>query len=74
MTKLQHPTSVSRGPGRRPGSPDTRAAILGAARELFAAHGFAGTTVRAIGARAQVDPALVHHYFRTNDDLFLAAL
>jgi AcrR family transcriptional regulator len=66
--------AVARGPGRRPGSPDTRAAILATARELFAARGFAGTTVRAIGAGADVDPALVHHYFGTKEDLFLAAL
>ena len=74
MTKLRHPSSATRGPGRRPGSPDTRAAILAAARELFAAHGFAGTTIRAVGAQAEVDPAMVHHYFGTKDDLFLAAL
>ncbi|MBB6627414.1 TetR/AcrR family transcriptional regulator [Nocardioides sp. KIGAM211] len=60
--------------GRRPGAPDTRAAILGAARELFAASGYAGTTMRAVAASAGVDAALVHHYFGTKDDLFLAAL
>ena len=65
-------TAVPR--GRRPGGPDTRAAILSAARELFAASGFGGTTIRAIAAAAGVDPALVHHYFGTKDDLFVAAL
>lgn len=60
--------------GRRPGSPDTRAAILAAARELFAERGFAGTSVRAVAAAAEVDPALVHHYFGRKDDLFMAAL
>jgi AcrR family transcriptional regulator len=60
--------------GRRPGGPDTRATILVAARELFAAHGFAGTSVRAVATQAGVDAALVHHYFGTKDDLFLAAL
>ena len=60
--------------GRRPGSPDTRAAVLAAARERFAAKGYAGTSVRAVAAAAGVDPALVHHYFGTKDDLFLAAL
>lgn len=60
--------------GRRRGSPDTRAVVLAAARELFAGQGFAGTTIRAIAARAEVDPALVHHYFGSKDDLFLAAL
>ena len=60
--------------GRRPGAPDTRAAILAAARARFAEHGFARTSVRSIAADAGVDPALVHHYFGTKDELFLAAL
>jgi AcrR family transcriptional regulator len=60
--------------GRRPGSPDTRAGILAEARALFAAKGYAGTSVRAVAAAAGVDAALVHHYFGSKDDLFLAAL
>jgi AcrR family transcriptional regulator len=60
--------------GRRPGSPDTRAAILAEARALFSAQGYAGTSVRAVAAAASVDAALVHHYFGTKDELFLAAL
>jgi AcrR family transcriptional regulator len=60
--------------GRRPGAPDTRAAILAAARELFATQGYAGTSVRSIAAAAGVDGSLVHHYFGTKDDLFVAAL
>ena len=60
--------------GRRPGAPDTRAAILAAARSAFAAQGYAATTVRSIATAAGVDAALVHHYFGTKDDLFVAAL
>jgi AcrR family transcriptional regulator len=60
--------------GSRPGAPDTRAEILAAARNLFAERGFGGTSMRAIAAAAGVDPALVHHYFDSKDDLFLAAL
>jgi AcrR family transcriptional regulator len=60
--------------GRRPGSPDTREAILVSARGLFAERGFGSTSVRAIAADAGVDPALVHHYFGSKDDLFVAAL
>ena len=60
--------------GRRPGSPDTRAAILVEARTLFASNGYAGTSVRAVATAAGVDAALVHHYFGTKDDLFVAAL
>ena len=60
--------------GRRPGSPATREVILNAARNAFAAQGFAATSIRAIARAAQVDPALVHHYFGTKDDLFLATV
>jgi AcrR family transcriptional regulator len=60
--------------GRRPGAPDTRAQVLDAARASFAEKGFRATTIRAVAATAGVDPALVHHYFGTKDNLFLAAL
>jgi AcrR family transcriptional regulator len=60
--------------GRRRGSPDTRSAILAAARSSFAQRGFAGTTIRAVASAAGVDAALVHHYFGTKDELFVAAL
>lgn len=64
--------AVSR--GRRRGAPDTRAAILAAAREAFGTSGYAGTTIRGIATRAGVDAALVHHYFGRKEDLFVAAL
>jgi AcrR family transcriptional regulator len=68
-------TTARSGPrGRRPGGPDTRGEILAAARESFAHKGFAGTTIRAVAASAGVDAALVHHYFGSKDDLFIAAL
>ncbi|TWS18503.1 TetR family transcriptional regulator [Tsukamurella asaccharolytica] len=60
--------------GRRTGSPDTRAEILAAARAAFARGGLAGTTVRSIAEAAGVDSALVHHYFGTKQELYLAAL
>jgi AcrR family transcriptional regulator len=60
--------------GRRPGSPDTREAVLAAARSAFAERGFDGATIRGIARAAGVDPALVHHYFGTKDKLFLAAV
>jgi AcrR family transcriptional regulator len=60
--------------GRRPGSPDTRAEILAAAQRAFGERGFSGTTIRAIATDAGVDPALVHHYFGSKDDLFMASL
>ena len=59
--------------GRRPGSPATREAILSAARERFSKVGYAATTMRAVAAMAEVDPALIHHYFGNKKDLFIAA-
>ena len=59
--------------GRRPGSEDTRGRILVAARKAFGERGYDGATVRDVAARASVDPALVHHYFGTKQQLFLAA-
>jgi AcrR family transcriptional regulator len=63
-----------RRPGRRPGNPDTRDAVLAAARAAFAERGFDGATIRGIASAAAVDPALVHHYFGNKDKLFLAAI
>jgi AcrR family transcriptional regulator len=60
--------------GRRPGNPDTRQAILDAARATFGASGYDKASIRRIAARAGVDPALVHHYFGTKDELFLATI
>jgi AcrR family transcriptional regulator len=60
--------------GRRPGPTETRDAILVAARELFAAKGYDGASVRGIARAAEVDPALVHHFFKGKEGLFVAAM
>lgn len=60
--------------GRRSGNPDTRAEILAAARRLFADEGFESVSMRRIASEASVDPSLIHHYFGSKDDLFLAAI
>jgi AcrR family transcriptional regulator len=64
----------SRRPGRRPGPTETREAILAAARDLFAEKGYDGASIRAIARTAGVDPALVHHFFGTKEELFVAAV
>lgn len=64
---------LSRG-GRRPGKSSTKAEILAAALELFATKGYSGTTMRGIARQAQVDPALVHHFFNSKDSLFQEAV
>lgn len=59
-----------RGRGRPPGDSDARDRIAAAAMHEFGDHGYDGATMRAIAARAEVDAALVHHYFGTKADLF----
>jgi AcrR family transcriptional regulator len=59
--------------GRRPGTPDTRDAILAVARRRFATRGYDATSLRSIAAEAEVDPALLIHYFGTKEELFAAA-
>jgi AcrR family transcriptional regulator len=61
-------------PGRPPGTSDTRDRILASARELFARNGIDKTSIRAIASAAGVDAALVHHYFGTKQQLFVAAI
>ena len=60
--------------GRRPGVSGTREAILDAARRAFAEQGYQQATIRGVAELAGVDPALVHHYFGTKQDLFVAAV
>ncbi|BBY23078.1 TetR family transcriptional regulator [Mycobacterium stomatepiae] len=60
-----------------PGPRDERgvlaARITAAARNEFAQHGWAGTTIRAVAREADVDPALVYHYFGSKEGLLDAA-
>ncbi|MEU7612139.1 TetR family transcriptional regulator [Micromonospora sp. NPDC049204] len=65
---------MTRRTGRRPGKPGTREAILDAARTAFAERGFDAASIRAIAGAAEVDPALVHHYFGSKDHLFRTAM
>ncbi|MET7324754.1 TetR family transcriptional regulator [Streptomyces sp. NPDC005549] len=62
--------------GRPPGteSGDTRDRILVTAREEFSERGYEKTSVRGIAKAAGVDPALVHHYFGTKEQVFEAAI
>jgi AcrR family transcriptional regulator len=67
-------TERSRRPGRRPGANETREAILAAARDAFAARGYEKATIRAIAREARVDPALVHHFYGSKEEVFKAAV
>jgi AcrR family transcriptional regulator len=50
----------------------TRAVLVDAAEELMLEEGYAAVTSRRVAAKANLKPQLVHYYFRTMDDLFLA--
>lgn len=50
----------------------TRTALLDAAELLMREEGYAAVTSRRIGAKAGVKPQLVHYYFRTMEELFVA--
>ena len=56
--------------GRRPGPTSTRASILAAAAQSFAAHGFDATSMRGVAAAARVDAALVRRFFGSKEQLF----
>ena len=61
---------------RRIGAEDskTRAQLLDAAERLLLEEGYAAVTSRRVAAAAGLKAQLVHYYFRTMDDLFLAVL
>lgn len=56
--------------GRRPGPSGTREAIAAAARRQFGELGYERTTIRGIAEEADVDPALVLHFFGSKRELF----
>jgi AcrR family transcriptional regulator len=51
----------------------TRSVLLDATERLMLEEGYAAVTSRRVAARAGLKPQLVHYYFRTMDDLLLAA-
>ncbi|MDX3075504.1 TetR/AcrR family transcriptional regulator [Streptomyces sp. NPDC088354] len=61
-------------PSRKRDSARSRELLLRAAGELFSERGFDRTTIRDIGERAGVDPALIARYFNNKSGLYLAVL
>ena len=60
--------------GRRPGNADTRAEIIAAALRLFSTEGYDRVSLRQVAREAEVDPALIHHYFENKAELFTIAV
>ncbi len=71
---MTEPRRRGRPAGARAGESGTRENILSAARAVFAEQGYDRASVRAIGRRAGVDAALVHHYFGGKEQVFEAAV
>ena len=63
-----------RDPSGRPPVGASKQRLLAAAGELFAERGYERTTLRDVGERAGVDPALVARHFGGKAGLYLAAL
>ena len=52
----------------------TREALIEATAQIMLDEGYAAATSRRVAAQAGVKPALVHYYFPSMDDLFVAVL
>jgi AcrR family transcriptional regulator len=65
---------VRRRAAKTPGAADkpTRTAILNAAEAIMREEGYAAVSSRRIATRAALKSQLVHYYFKTMDELFLA--
>ena len=63
-------------PDERPkvGREATREALIDATAQIMVDEGYAAATSRRVAAKAGVKPALVHYYFPSMDDLFVAVL
>ncbi|MGG6373842.1 TetR family transcriptional regulator, partial [Stenotrophomonas muris] len=53
----------------KPAHFSTKDRILGAAEELFAQHGFAGTSLRQVTSQADVNIAAVNYHFGSKENL-----
>jgi AcrR family transcriptional regulator len=85
MVSLREGAAASSGPrrGRKPdrlaikrnvalglSGPDTGAAILAVALDLFAERSFSAVTIKEIAARLKLNAALIYYYFKSKEDLF----
>ena len=77
---LRSSPAAPRAPRRGAGRPaatavrDHREALIDAARDEFAAHGFAATSLRRVAQAARVTPALANYYFGDKAGLLEAVL
>ena len=72
MSDLQIRSKPSR--GRAAQREETRSAILSAATDLFAMHGYEGTAMPSVAAQAGVRSSLIFYHFATKLDLWKACV
>jgi len=60
--------------GRNPGPSPTKTRLLDAAEQLFAAHGFEGTSMRAVTQAAATSVSAANYHFGSKEALLAAAL
>lgn len=71
---MVRPAQSRRAADRAEVSNGTRQRILSAARELFARHGYAGTSVRMIARHCGMSDPAIHYHFRSKSEIYEALL
>lgn len=74
MTSTDDKVGGQRPARRRHDAEASRQALKQAAAQLFDERGYDATTIREIGERAEVDPALIARYFGNKEGLYLATV
>lgn len=71
---MVRPAQPRRAADRAEAANGTRQRILDAARELFARHGYAGTSVRMIARLCGMSDPAIHYHFRSKSEIYEALL
>jgi AcrR family transcriptional regulator len=76
MYMATNSSATSKPAGRPHGSENAavRARLQDAARTLFAQHGYAAVSIRAVAEAAGVNPAMIHYYFGSKQGLYEAMI
>lgn len=74
MTTQGTPLPRKAGRRSRADNAEVRSQLLAAARSLFAKHGYAAVSTRAVADAAGANPAMIHYYFRNKEGLYEAML
>ena len=73
MTVVFYPLTTHAMTHKRTNNPEgNRAKVLQAAQELFIEKGFEGTSMSLIARRSGITQSLIHHYFGSKEELWLA--